>query len=211
LGGVSSSLGLPQKVSPCSSVQMAQIGDDFSRGCFIVWPDSRPLTKQHGSPLVGAIENRRREPWGDHHRQLSQRATTVGLLGRASSSLGLISILPHHVPPRHHAVRPRGGSGAGGLVIVIVVVVVAQPPGQIQHHRGGQRWWRRARVMSQAAAATGGGGDSDRRVPLRLSVVADMDIQLRAPRSITKTKGMHSFSRDAPTFSSATFDTRPHC
>ena len=36
-----------------------------------------------------------------------------------------------------------------------------------------QRWWRCARATSQAAAAaTGGGGDSDRRVPLQLSVVA---------------------------------------
>ena len=79
-GGASSSLGLPQKVSPCSSAQTARTGGRLqascwgcetppSRGCCIALPESRPLRKPHGSPIVGATYC---------HGQLSRRATTVG-------------------------------------------------------------------------------------------------------------------------------------
>ncbi len=115
----------------------------------------------------------------------------------------LISVSPRHHAVGHDAIneRPRGGGGAEGLIVVIVVVVVAQPPGQIQHHRGGQRWRRCARATSQAAAATGGGGDSDRRVPLRLSIVARIWISNDAEYH----EGHALFFTQR-----ATFFTRPH-
>ena len=87
-----------------SSVQMDRTGGRLQQRMLYRMADLRPLTKPHGSPLVGVIENRRREPRGNHHGQLSQKAMTVGSLGGASSSPRLISIPPHHVPPRHHAV-----------------------------------------------------------------------------------------------------------
>jgi hypothetical protein len=173
-----------KKYHHAAAFKWLEPGDDFSRGCCIVWLDSRPLTKPHGSPLVGAT----RFCWS--------APATVDLVPDVTSLVGPWRPHPPHcqgrqnsdppfnqrlisVPPRHQAVghnavseRPRGGGGVGGLVVVIVVVVVARPPRQIQHHRGGQQWRRRARATSQAAAAKGGDGDSDRRVSLWLSVVA---------------------------------------
>ena len=134
-----------KKYCHAAAFKWLELGDNFSRGCCIVWPDSRPLTKPHGSPLVGAT----RFCWSAPMTVDLVRSVT-SLVGprRPRSPPPHASCPPHcqgrqnsdppfnqrliSVPPRHQAVghnavseRPRGGGGVGGLVVMIVVVVVA--------------------------------------------------------------------------------------